>query len=117
MTQLERLKRRIPQEQDDSLLCELLDSAKNVILGLRFPFGDWPTELQSGSDGKLEEVTVLESRYLDLQIRMALDLYNKIGAEGELVHSENGVSRHYESSWIAKELRNEVIPMAKGLGT
>lgn len=115
MTQLERLKRRIPKEQDDGLLCELLESAKNVILNLRFPFGDWPVELQPGDNGRLEEVTVLESRYLDLQIRMALDLYNKIGAEGELGHSENGVSRTYESSWISKELRNEVIPLAGGL--
>lgn len=115
MTQLERLKRRIPKEQDDALLSELLESSKNVILGLRFPFGDWPVELQPGSGGKLEEVTVLESRYLDLQIRMALDLYNKIGAEGELAHSENGVSRSYESSWISKELRSEVIPLARGL--
>lgn len=115
MTQLERLKRRIPKEQDDALLSELLESSKNVILNLRFPFGDWPTETVTGDGGKLEEVTVLESRYFDLQIRMALDLYNKIGAEGELVHSENGVSRSYESSWISKELRSEVIPLARGL--
>ena len=117
MTQLDRLKRRLPKEKDDGLLSELLESAKNVILNLRFPYGDYPTETKSTGDGTLEEVTVLESRYLDLQIRMALDLYNKIGAEGELSHSENGVSRSYESSWISKELRNEVIPMAKGLGT
>lgn len=116
MTQLERLKRRLPKEQDDDLLTELLESAKNVILNLRFPFGNWPTELRPGDGGKLEEEIVLESRYLDLQIRMALDLYNKIGAEGELAHSENGVSRTYESSWISKELRNEVVPLAGGFG-
>ena len=80
MTQLERLKRRIPQEQDDSLLCELLDSAKNVILGLRFPFGDWPTELQSGSGGKLEEVTVLESRYYGY-VRLRDRIFGATGLE------------------------------------
>jgi len=36
---------------------------------------------------------------------------NKIGAEGQLSHSENGVSRQYESSWISEQLLSEVVPI------
>lgn len=32
------------------------------------------------------------------------DVYSKAGAEGEISHSENGVSRQYESAWISKSL-------------
>lgn len=111
MTQLERIKRRIPEEPDDGILEEMLESAKNIILGLRFPYGNWPTQIKQANDGALEHETVLEPQYKDLQIRVAVDLYNKIGAEGEISHSENGISRSYESSWVSKELLDEIVPM------
>lgn len=62
----------------------------------RFPFREWPEEL--------------EEQYLDLQYRIAMDLFNKAGAEGETAHSENGISRTYESSWVSQQLLNEVTP-------
>lgn len=96
MDSFERLKRRTG-EQDSALLEDLLESAKSAILARRFPYGDWPDEL--------------EVRYQDLQIRIALDLYNKMGAEGELNHSENGISRGYQSSWISEQLLQEVTPV------
>ena len=33
-----------------------------------------------------------------------IDIYAKVGAEGQLSHSENGVSRSYENSWITFNL-------------
>ncbi len=33
-----------------------------------------------------------------------VEVYGKIGAEGQLSHSENGTSRTYESSWISPKL-------------
>lgn len=116
MTQLERLKRRIPEEPDDGVLEDALESAKNVILSRRFPYGHWPTQTSTNEYGQLEETTVLEPRYRDLQIRVAVDLYNKRGAEGELGHTENGISRSYESSWVSQELLNEVVPMVGVVG-
>lgn len=116
MTQLERLKKRVPEEPDDSLLEDMLESAKNIILGLRFPYQPWPTKTVETETGKLEEVTVLEPRYLDLQVRMALDIYAKIGAEGEIGHTENGISRSYESSWVSEQLLREVVPMCGVVG-
>lgn len=100
MDALERLKLRT-QELDESILIDCLESAKSAIMSRRYPYHEWPDEL--------------EKQYLDLQYRIALDLYNKTGAEGELGHSENGVSRQYESSWISQQLLMEVVPMVKAL--
>ena len=82
---------------NDDLLEELINSAESAILARRFPFG-------------YDETTVLSSAYDDLKIRIAMDLFNKIGAEGQLSHSENGVQRTYESSWISESLLQEVTP-------
>lgn len=91
--QLENLKKRIPSASENDLVLALED-AKDAILARRYPFGD-----RSGN---------LETRYLGLQIRLAVVLYNKRGAEGESAHTENGVSRSYES---ADDLLKEVTPL------
>ena len=96
MDALERLKLRT-QEPDEAVLLDCLESAKAAIMSRRFSYQEWPDEL--------------EKQYLDLQYRIALDLYNKSGAEGELLHIENGIHRSYESSWISEQLLLEVVPM------
>ena len=98
MTQLERLKIRIAENATDAELEDILESAKAVILSRRFPFGEQPTEI--------------EERYKDLQIRIAVEMFNKIGAEGETAHSENGVSRSYSSASVSEELLREITPKA-----
>ena len=96
MTQLERLKIRIPENNSDTELEELLESAKAVILSRRYPFGEQPLEL--------------EEKYKDLQIRIAVEMYNKRGVEGQTSHSENGVSRGYSSASVSEELLREITP-------
>lgn len=130
MTNLERLKLRT-NEADEAILQDCLESAKNAILALRYPFGNWPMERvevevppttaihpETGDEvilvpgyKRTKEVPALDSRYLDLQYRCALDLYNRIGAEGQTSHSENGISRVWGAEWISQELLNEVVPM------
>lgn len=104
MTQLAKLKLRIGtgelQSDDDNLLQELLDAAEAAILNRRYPWGYDP------------ETAYVEPRYYDLQVKIAQDLYNKMGAEGETNHRENGVSRIWESNWISESLLREVVPMA-----
>ena len=100
-TMLERLTTRTG-EDDDAILEDCIESAKSAILSRRFPYGDYPTN----EDGK----TYIEERYVDLQYRIALDLYYRIGSEGQLSHSENGIRRSYESSWISEELLSEITP-------
>lgn len=110
MTQLERLQRRILEEPDDGILEEMLESAKSIILTRRFPFGEWPTEPVENEMGQIEKVTVLEPRYRDLQIRIAEDMYNRLGASGQISHSENGISRSWGSEWVSQQLLHEIIP-------
>lgn len=95
MTALERLQTQTG-DNNSALLEELLESAKEIILSRRFPHSDWPDEV--------------EPRYRGLQIRIALDLYNKRGAEGELAHSENGISRTYTAGWVSRDLLDEIVP-------
>lgn len=98
MTQLERLKIRITEKVDDVELEDILESAKAVILSRRFPFGEQPEEI--------------ENKYKDLQIRIAVEMFNKRGAEGETAHSENGVNRSYSSASVSEELLREITPKA-----
>lgn len=96
MTQLERLKIRITEKVTDAELEDILESAKAVILSRRFPFGEHPDEI--------------ENKYKDLQIRIAVEMFNKRGAEGETAHSENGVSRSYASANVSEDLLKEITP-------
>ena len=96
MDNLERMKLRTG-ESNIAVLQDCLDSARAAIMARRYPYGDWPEEL--------------ESRYLDLQYRIAIDLYNKTGAEGQTGHTENSISRTWESSWISESLLQEVPPL------
>ena len=98
MTQLDRLKIRITENVNDVELEDILESAKAVILSRRFPFGEQPTEI--------------EERYKDLQIRIAVEMFNKRGAEGETMHSENGVNRTYQSANVSEDLLKEITPKA-----
>lgn len=103
MDNLVRLKKRTGEE-DEELLEDLLETAKVAILSRRYPYRDFPI----GECGD----AVLEYKYRDLQFRCALDLYNKMGAEGQLTHDANGINRTYESPWISDQLLAEVIPLA-----
>ena len=96
MTQLERLKIRITENVTDAELEDILESAKAVILSRRFPFGEQPEEI--------------ENKYKDLQIRIAVEMFNKRGAEGETAHSENGISRNYASANVSEDLLKEITP-------
>lgn len=95
MTDIERLKIRT-EESDTRILYELLESAENIIISRRFPFGG--------------ENAAFEERYRDLKIRIAEDMYNRLGASGQLSHSENGIDRKWSSEWVSEQLLNEIIP-------
>lgn len=94
---LKRLKLRIPEESNDELLFDILESAKNLILLKRYPFTE-------------ETPLELENKYTELQLQIAIRMYNKIGAEGETAHTESGVSRSYGSSAEYEDLLARVIP-------
>ena len=101
MTLMERLAQRT-DEADEAVLEDMMESAKSIILGRRFPYGEWPDEV--------------EPRYQDLQLRIAEDMYNRIGASGQISHSENGISRSWGAEWVSEELLNEITPVVGVVG-
>lgn len=76
----------------------LLDIAKDVILKRRYPYGGEPEELPG--------------RFELLQVRMAVDMIQKLGAEGHLRYSEGDISREFAAGYVSPELLREVIPYA-----
>lgn len=55
-----------------------------------------------------------DKKYEDLIIPLAISAFAKIGAEGETVHSENGITRHYTNGGdYPADMLNEIIPLIK----
>ena len=52
----------------------------------------------------------MPQKYEMLQLEIAAYLMNKRGAEGQLSHSENGISRSYESGDVPESMMKRVIP-------
>jgi len=104
MTVLERMKLRIPEEPDEAVFLDCIESARAAILKRRFPFG----ATDKDKDAYMED----EQNLLYL---CATDLYNRSGSEGQLSHVENSVSRQYESAWISESLLSSIVPMVKTL--
>ena len=103
MTVLERLKTQIGDDSvADELLLTYLEDAKGIVLNRRYPYG-YP------------EGTEVEPRYETVQVKIALELFSKQGAEGEVSHSENGISRSYESSSISSSLLKMIVPKVGGV--
>jgi len=88
----------LSEEDDTDMLSVFLDFAKEKILEKAYPFGDWPEEFPS--------------KYDNLQIQMAHYLYLRQGAEGEIVHLENGISRHWEDGDIPATMLRQITPAA-----
>ena len=92
---LEKLKKLIaPDVETEDVLDAVLGAAETLILNKMHPFG-------------YQEGTAIPARYEYLQLQLAVEIYNKRGAEGQISHSENGISR----SWPEKNrLLSMVIP-------
>lgn len=86
----------ITDVSEDTLLSFLLTLAGQKILDRLYPFDS--TQL------------VVPSRYELKQIEIAVFLYNKRGAEGEVGHSENGVNRSYENADVPESLMRGITP-------
>lgn len=93
--QLQKLKNQLgnPSNQDE-ILQYCLTRAGNIICDLR-------------NSNRVEE------QYLDTQIAIAIEIYNKRGAEGQVSHDENGINRTYEKGNISKSLLAEITPVVK----
>lgn len=68
----------------DNLITVYLDMAKSNILSRMYPF-------------VIPEEADMPSRYDFIQVQLAARYIARRGGEGELSHSENGISRSYKS--------------------
>lgn len=93
MTLLEKLQ-KLTGSSDTDLLTIYLENASDIICDLR-------------------NSNVVETKYLGVQLRMALEFFNKQGAEGQTGHSENGIGRTYEASDVSPSLIGQVVPIVK----
>ena len=78
------------ESSSSDVVTAYLAHAKNIVFELAFP----------------------HARYDGVQVDIAVELINKRGAEGETVHLENGISRHWEAGSISPSLRRRIIPYA-----
>lgn len=91
-----RMATLLDEDVDTQLLSAYLQRAKSLILNKRFPYG-------------FKEDQEVEPRFEDLQIELAIVLFNEKGAEGQSAHSENGVAR----TWRTKDqILEEITPYA-----
>ena len=100
MTQAEKLKllkAMVGESDTEEVLLAYLNIAGNKILNRAYPYGTDETEVPS--------------RYDFLQCEIASYLLNKRGAEGQTGHSENGISRSYESADVPESMLGAVTPM------
>ena len=99
MEQLEKLKIRLGNPiGEDELLEMLLEDASEIICEIR-------------------NSNIVENKYLGVQIRIAVELYNKIGAEGQIAHDENGIKRMYEKSDVSNSLLSRITPVVRTLNS
>ena len=91
------LKAMVGGSDTDDVLFAYLDIAGRKIINRAYPY-----------DAEITEVPV---RYEFLQCEIAAYLLNKRGAEGQTAHSENGISRTYESADVPESLLNAITPM------
>ena len=100
MTQAEKLKllkAMVGESDTEEVLLAYLNIAGRKIINRAYPYGTDETEVPT--------------RYDFLQCEIAAYLLNKRGAEGQTGHSENGISRSYESADVPESLLGAVTPM------
>lgn len=92
-----------PDEPDEDILSIYLQMAGQVILNRMYPY-------MTEYDG----IEVPE-RYTHVQIRVAVYLLNKRGAEGQIQHIENGIHRNYGDADVPDSMLRDIIPFAQAI--
>lgn len=108
MTDTEKLARLTvlisPDTASTELLTALLEQAEGIVLNRRYPFG-------------VPEDATVPAVYEHIQIQIALELFAKMGAEGQTAHNENGINRTYEAADVSPSLLRRIIPVVGSVMT
>lgn len=84
------------EDWTDEILLTYLNISAQKIINKAYPYGN--------------TIEVVPTRYEMLQCEIAAYLLNKRGAEGELSHSENGISRSYENADVPNSMLDVITP-------
>lgn len=99
MTKVEKLnalKVIVDGSDTDIVLSTYLELAGHKIIAKAFPYNT--------------DVTEVPVQYAYLQVEIAAYMLNKRGAEGEISHTENGISRSYENADVPASMLKTVVP-------
>ena len=87
-----------PDTADEKLLSQYVILSEGIVLNRRYPLG-------------VPEGAKVPLQYEHIQLQIALELFSKRGAEGQMEHDENGIARKYESADISPTLLRRIIPI------
>ena len=85
---------------DDSVLAILYDFVVEK-------FNDRRCYSDDFSEAKIEKDHIKHKATITMAM---IDIESKVGAEGETSHSENGISRSYESAYISSNIFSGIFP-------
>lgn len=87
-----------PDTATNDLLLYLLEQSEGIVLNKRYPFG-------------APEGATVPAQYEHIQLRIAVELFSKMGAEGQTQHQENGLNRTWEAGDVSPSLLRKIVPM------
>lgn len=87
-----------PDTAEDELLTALIEQAEGIVLNRRYPFG-------------VPSDTTVPAVYEHIQLQIAVELFTKMGAEGQTIHDESGIRRTFESADISPSLLKRIVPV------
>ena len=87
-----------PDTADEKILSQCIVLSEGIVLNRRYPFGP-----PAGAK--------VPSQYEHIQLQIALELFSKRGAEGQIEHDENGIARKYESADVSSSLLRRITPI------
>lgn len=87
-----------PDTAETELLSVLVEQAEGIVLNRRYPFGS-------------PEGAEVPPMYEHIQLQIAVELFAKMGAEGQVAHGENGISRSYEAADVSPSLLKRIMPI------
>lgn len=104
MTEADKLKmvRAMTGETNEETLSAYLAIAGSKVCRKAYPYDP--------------SANIVPDQYAHVQIQIAVYLLNKRGAEGQTTHSENGISRSYESGDVPASLLRDIVPCVTVMG-
>ena len=87
-----------PDTASPDLLLYLIEQSEGICMNRRYPFG-YPEGMS------------VPAQYEQIQLRVAAELFSKMGAEGQVSHSENGISRTWEAGDVSPSLLRKIVPV------